>query len=92
LANYVQAPGWRSLPLEELAQRSPDLIAAASFGRRSDRADLWSSARHPIVQRLLRERPTVALDGAWTACGGWFLVEAVEALARGRDALAAAQP
>ncbi len=26
---------------------------------------------------------TRALDGAWTACGGWFVLDAIEALARG---------
>jgi iron complex transport system substrate-binding protein len=87
LANYEAAPGWRPIPLEALALRPPDLLVAATFGRTSDRADLWSGARHPVAQRALKERPAILLDGSWTACGGWFIVDAVETLARGRDAI-----
>ena len=75
--NYVDAPGWRPLPLERLAGETPDALVTASF----DGAPYRSEARHPIARRLADTAPVIALDGAWTACGGWFLIEAVEALA-----------
>jgi iron complex transport system substrate-binding protein len=78
LENFEAEPGWRSLPLERLAYDRPDLIAYATFGS----ADPWSAARHPVARRQVRDRPTVTLDGAWTACGGWFVLDAVEKLAR----------
>lgn len=80
LANFQQEPGWRSLPLERLAREQPDLVAAVFWGA-TNHYDSWSAARHPIARRQLRERPVVSLQGAWTACGGWFLLDAVEALA-----------
>lgn len=79
--NFQQEPGWHPLPLERLARERPDVVAAAFFG--SDALlDRWSAARHPIARAQLRGRPVVGLNGAWTACGGWFLLDAVEALAR----------
>jgi len=81
LDNYEQRPGWHSIPLERLAYDRPDAVAAAYFDDNVDKAALWSSMRHPLAQRQLRELPIVVLEGAWTSCGGWFLVDAVEALA-----------
>ena len=80
LVNFQQEPGWRSLPLERLAREQPDLVAAVIWGA-TNHADTWSAARHPIARQQLRERPVVSLEGAWVACGGWFLLDAVEALA-----------
>lgn len=83
LENFETAPGWRPLPLERLAGERPDMVAAGFFNTHTTAADSWSSMRHPIALRQMRERPVVHLDGAWIACGGWFLVDAAEALAAG---------
>jgi len=83
LTNFQQAPGWRTLPLERLAYEQPDLIGAAFFGSMANHPDAWSAARHPIARRQLHDRPVVALPGAWTSCGGWFILDAIEALADG---------
>ncbi|WP_374408635.1 ABC transporter substrate-binding protein [Pelagerythrobacter sp.] len=83
LANFQQRPGWNPLPLERLAYERPDVIVAASF----DGADAWSVARHPVARAQTARAPTVPLEGAWTSCGGWFLVDAVEALAEAREAI-----
>lgn len=81
LANFQDRPGWNPLPLERLAYERPDLIAAAFFESATNHVDNWSSARHPVARAQLRELPVVALEGSWTSCGGWFLLDAVEALA-----------
>ncbi len=81
LSNFQQEPGWRALPLERLAYEQPDLIAAAFFDSKANNVDAWTAARHPIARKQMAELETVFLDGAWTACGGWFLVDAIEALA-----------
>lgn len=83
LDNFQEAPGWRPVPLERLAYQQPDLIAAASFGRLANHPDAWSPTKHPVARDLLDEQPVVTLEGAWTACGGWFLIDAAEALAGG---------
>ena len=88
LDNFQSRPGWRPLPLERLAYETPDLMALARFGARADHEDAWTAFRHPVVRRRVRSAPVAALDGAATSCAGWFLADAVEALAAGggRDA------
>jgi|TARA_R100000501_G_scaffold13151_3_gene23963 iron complex transport system substrate-binding protein len=80
--NFQRRKGWNPLPLERLAYRRPDIVAAASFGEGANKVDNWSAARHPIARAQLRDRPVVSMSGAWTSCGGWFLLDAVEALAK----------
>ena len=85
LRNFKDRPGWNPLPLERLAYERPDLIAAAFFESQTNHVDNWSAARHPVAQAQLLELPVVPLEGAWTSCGGWFLIDAVEALAEGKE-------
>jgi len=80
LANFQTEPGWRSLPLERLAYEGPDLIAYAMFGDGGSYNLAWTPARHPVARRRMAQVPVVELDGATTLCGGWFLVQALEAL------------
>ncbi|MEO1042434.1 MAG: ABC transporter substrate-binding protein [Pseudomonadota bacterium] len=86
LSNFQDEPGWRSLPLERLAYEKPDLVAAAFFGTLTNHPDAWSPSNHPVAQAQMTNSDLVPIEGAWTACGGWFLVDAVEALSE------AAQP
>lgn len=79
--NFTEEPGFREVPLERLARERPDRIAAAFYDSPEAHGGHWSAARHPFVRSLLDEVPSTRLSGAWTACGGWFVVEAVEALA-----------
>lgn len=81
LENFERRPGWHSIPLEQLAFEQPDMVAAAFFEEGSAHPAMWSATRHPVAQRQISERPTVMLQGAWTSCGGWFLLDAIEALA-----------
>ena len=81
LENFEQRSGWYSIPLEQLAFDQPELVAAAFFDDGKSHPAMWSAMRHPVAQRQLKEQPTVKLQGAWTSCGGWFLVDAIEALA-----------
>ena len=85
LTNTAPAPGWSPLPLERLAGRQPDLVVAGVFDGSASGVDRWSAARHPVSARLLASRPVVALPGAMTACGGWFVMDGVEAMARARE-------
>ncbi len=90
LSNFETQPGWRPIPLEKLAYDRPGLVAAAFFRGASNHLALWSPMRHPVARRQMVEQPTVMLHGAWTSCGGWFLLDAIEALA-GADILTARQ-
>jgi iron complex transport system substrate-binding protein len=80
LANFQDRPGWNTLPLERLAYEHPDVVAAAFYEGAESQGDSWSAARHPVARAQLENRPVVPLEGAWTSCGGWFLIDAIEAL------------
>lgn len=81
LTNFQKKAGWRSLPLERLVYEKPDMIAAAFYDSQVNDIDAWGAANHPIARGQMKNLPTVNLQGAWTSCGGWFLMDAIEALA-----------
>lgn len=83
LENFQESPGWRSLPLERLAYEQPDLVAAAFFETLTNHPDAWSASKHPVARAQLEGPDMIPLRGAWTACGGWFILDAIEALADG---------
>ena len=83
LDNFQTRPGWGPIPLERLAYERPDLVAVAFYETLANHPHAWSTIRHPVARALLDGGATVPLEGAWTACGAWFLMDAVEALARG---------
>jgi iron complex transport system substrate-binding protein len=87
LQNYQSAPGWRSLPLEQIAAAPPEMVAAAFFDTRNNHKSGWSAMRHPVARKQLEQQPTVFLEGAWTSCSGWYLLDAIEALAQARPGL-----
>jgi iron complex transport system substrate-binding protein len=78
--NFQSAPGWTTAPLERLAYEAPDMIAAGFFETSDLHSDLWSPARHPVAQRRLAALRVVDIPGAWTACAGWFVLDAAEAI------------
>lgn len=81
LQNFEEQPGWRSIPLERLVYEQPDVVAAAFFERDAIEPARWSPMRHPVARQQMINQPTAMLQGAWTSCGGWFLLDAIEALA-----------
>jgi len=83
LENFESAPGWRSLPLERLVYEQPDLVAAGFFETLHSHPNAWSASKHPVARAQLDGPDVVPLEGAWTACGGWFILDAIEALADG---------
>ena len=83
LSNFETQPGWHDLPLERLVHDKPDVVAAAFYQSIHKTPGAWSPARHPIAQNTLESQNTIPLEGAWTACGAWYLIDAVEALADG---------
>ncbi|MCK0098420.1 ABC transporter substrate-binding protein [Qipengyuania sp. S6317L1] len=81
LSNFQDRAGWNPIPLERLVYERPDVVVASFFENEAGSTHSWSAARHTIAQKQLSELPVAKVEGAWTACGGWFLVEAVEAMA-----------
>ena len=82
LQNFEERDGWTTLPLESLAFARPDFLIGAFFGDAGKPAAIWSASRHPVAQRLMQNGASIEVDGAATACGGWFVADAVEAMSR----------
>ena len=80
--NFDKRAGWGLLPLEALAYQRPDVIAAAYFETSELVSDIWTPSRHPVAKRVVATTPVIEIPGAVTACGGWFLIDAVEAIAQ----------
>ena len=70
------AAGWRSLPLESLIDREPDLVVTAFFDGASAPRDSWAMARHPVFQALFERSVRIELDGADVSCSAWTLAAA----------------
>ena len=83
LENFQTRPGWWPIPLERLAYEQPDRLAVAFHESLADHPHVWSAIRHPVARALLDRDTVIPIEGAWTACGAWFLMDAVESLARG---------
>lgn len=82
LDNFSDEVGWRSIPLERLVYETPDIYAVPRF-ERTNHNMVWTPFRHPVAVRRVQAGPALAIDGATTSCGAWFLADAVEALAAG---------
>lgn len=81
LVNFQTQKGWNPMPLERLATERPAMVVTAFFTEQSPHQDYWSQARHPLVQHMLTDLPVARLDGGAMACSGWFMVDAIEAMA-----------
>ena len=68
--------GWRDLPLEALVLDPPELIVTGFFGMPTNHVNNWTPTRHPALRDQLARVPTIHLDGAYLACGAWFMAEA----------------
>lgn len=79
--SYRTAPGWGSLPLEELVRRPPDLIVRGFFDSPASRQDHWSAAMHPAMRRSFGQAAVVEVPGAELACGNWLAAHAVSRIA-----------
>jgi iron complex transport system substrate-binding protein len=89
LTNFQDQTGWHPLPLERLVSQRPVMVAAATFGDHSGYGDYWSSARHPVVRDVLATIPVARIEGATTTCAGWFVMDAIEDLAKAGRSLSA---
>ena len=51
--NVRTEDSWAVLPLEQLVQTPPALVALGFFGSSRDRVNAWSPSQHPALQRAL---------------------------------------
>jgi len=75
LTNAETNPGWHSIGLEGLVQAPPTAVLTAFFGFDADATDQWSAARHPVLQRILNDADTYAMDESRLTCPAWFVAD-----------------
>lgn len=73
---------WAVLPLEQMIETPPVLVALGFFDTGRTRMNAWSPSRHPAVRRMLAHARTIALPAASISCEAWYQVDAAEAIAR----------
>ncbi|MDQ7017676.1 MAG: ABC transporter substrate-binding protein [Robiginitomaculum sp.] len=79
--------GWGRVPLEKLTLNPPDLIITSFFNEAYPSiANLRS--RHPLMQRVMQNTPTVRIAAKNWICAGPRLINAAEEIAKAMDALA----
>lgn len=81
---YRTAPGWGSLPVEDMVRRPPDAVFRAFFDSPRYQQDHWTSSRHPVVARATQGAREAEVPGAWLACGNWLMGHAVTELAKAK--------
>jgi len=79
--NVRNAEGWQVLPLEQMVQTPPALIALGFFDTSRDRVNAWSPSRHPALRRALERTPTITLPTASISCQSWYAIDAAETIA-----------
>jgi iron complex transport system substrate-binding protein len=78
--NVRTEASWTVLPLEQMIETPPALIALGFFDHGRERMNAWSRTRHPALQRALANARTVNLPTASIACEAWFSIDAAEAI------------
>lgn len=84
LENAARHAGFGAVRVERLAMDPPERFALGFYDQ--TRADRRGPGRHPLVRRLVEDRPNVRLPAAMLTCPAWFMAEAVPVLADLRDA------
>ncbi|MEZ5758221.1 MAG: ABC transporter substrate-binding protein [Emcibacteraceae bacterium] len=67
--------GWQPLSLEKLLMNPPDLIVTSFFGQSDVEVSHWSLTRHPEIQKIMAEIPTVSIPSDMISCGSLFSIE-----------------
>jgi len=80
LENFYKKKGWGSIPLEDLAYEDPSVIIGSFFTEKQN-TFMWSAMRHPIARKQMSNEQNIMVQGAFTACAGWYVVDAIEAIA-----------
>mgnify|MGYP003624586243 CR=1 FL=1 len=70
--------GWQPISLETLLLNPPDLIVSSFFDQNDVHVSHWSLIRHPKIEQMMSEIPTISIPGNLISCGGLFSIEIAE--------------
>jgi len=75
LAEENGTTSWQPLSLEKLIMNPPDLIVTSFFDQSDVEVSHWSLTRHPEIQKIMAQIPTVSIPSDMISCGSLFSVE-----------------
>ncbi|GAM97585.1 vitamin B12 ABC transporter [alpha proteobacterium U9-1i] len=76
--NVRTEESWRVMPLEQMVDTPPALIALGFFDHGRTGMNAWLPGRHVAVQRALANARTVSLPLAAISCEAWTAIDAAE--------------
>jgi iron complex transport system substrate-binding protein len=79
--NVRNARGWQVMPLEQMVETPPALIALGFFDAGRESMNAWSPSRHPALRNALAHAHTVTLPPAAISCEAWTMIDAAEIIA-----------
>ncbi|MBK1640902.1 ABC transporter substrate-binding protein [Chromatium okenii] len=72
--------GWGRMPLEQVVLTPPEVFLLGYF-EQNQAVNHATFAQHPLLQRMLAQRPTVSIAGKAWGCGGLETLDAAAQLA-----------
>ncbi len=85
LATRLGQSGWNRLDLETLVMAPPQAFVLSFFTPGDAFSARRAFGRHPLLRRMMADRPVITVPGRLWSCGGWPLVDAAALLARTRQ-------
>ncbi|MBX3509601.1 MAG: ABC transporter substrate-binding protein [Hyphomonadaceae bacterium] len=76
--NLRSEQNWAVLPVEQLVQTPPALVALGFFDHGRTRMNAWRPTRHAAVTRALAHARTIELPVASVSCETWLAIDAAE--------------
>ena len=78
---------WQPLSLEQVILNPPDLIITNYFNQKNVHVSHWSLTRHPKINELMKNIPTIDMPGPLFSCGGLFAAEAATYIRKNAETL-----
>lgn len=76
---------WQPLSLELMLVSPPDLIISSFFDQDDVHISHWSLTRHPEIDKMIKNIPTITVPGDILSCSGLFSIEAAEYIREAAD-------
>lgn len=82
VASDMKISSWQAVPLEALVLNQPDVIIGSFFDLTSAHRSKWGITRHPLLNRMMRDIPTILVPSKYLSCNGFFFIDGAEYIRR----------
>jgi iron complex transport system substrate-binding protein len=78
VAADMEINNWQAVPLEALVLNPPDVIIGSFFDLTSAHRSKWGITRHPLLNKMMRDIPTILVPSKYLSCNGFFFIDGAE--------------